>query len=74
MSRTIQLPEEILQQAEALAAREGISVEELISAALTEQFASSEYVRRRAERVSAERFRAALDRIPDTEPDTHDRL
>ena len=34
MSRTISLPEEILRQAEELAARERISVEELVSAAL----------------------------------------
>jgi hypothetical protein len=41
MSRTNSLPEEILRQAEALAACEHISVEELVSAALVEQFAGS---------------------------------
>jgi len=47
MSRTNSLPEEILRQAEALAAREHISVEELVSAALAEQFAGAKYLRRR---------------------------
>jgi hypothetical protein len=74
MSRTISLPEEILRQAEELAARERISVEELVSAALSEQFASAEYLRRRGERASVERFRAALDQIPDAEPEPQDRL
>ena len=74
MSRTISLPEEILRKAEELAAREHISLEELVAAALSEQFAGAEYLRRRAERASAGRFRAALDQIPHCEPEPHDRL
>jgi hypothetical protein len=72
--RDLSLPEEIVRQAEELAAREHVSVEELVSAALAEQLAGAEYVRRRGERASVERFRAALDQIPDTEPKPHDRL
>ena len=74
MSKTISLPEEIVRQAEELAAREHVSVEELVSAALSEQFAGVEYLRRRGERASAERFRAALEQIPAAEPEAHDRL
>jgi hypothetical protein len=74
VSRTISLPDEILRKAEELAAREQISVEELVSAALSEQFAGAEYLRRRGERASTERFRSALDQIPDTEPEPYDRL
>ena len=74
MSRTISLPEEIVRLAEELAAREHVSVEELVSAALSEQFVGAEYLRRRGERASVERFRAALDQIPDTEPEPHDQL
>ena len=74
MSRTISLPEEILRRAEELAAQEHVSVEELVSAALSEHLAGSEYLRRRGQRASVERFRAALDRIPDAEPEPHDRL
>jgi hypothetical protein len=64
MAFTISLPDEILSKAEELAAREQISLEELVVAALSEQFAGVEYLRRRGERVSAERFRAALGQIP----------
>ena len=74
MSRTVSLPEEILRQAEELAEREHVSVEELVSAALSEQFAGAEYLRRRSERANVERFRAALDQIPDAEPEPYDRL
>jgi len=74
MNRTISLPEEIVRQAEDLAAQEHVSVEEFVSSALSEQFAGAEYLRRRGERASVERFRAALDRIPNTEPEPHDRL
>jgi len=56
------------------AAREQISLEELVSDALSEKFAGAEYLRRRAARASAESFRAALDQIPDTEPEPWDRL
>jgi hypothetical protein len=72
--KAVSLPEEIVRQAEELAALEHISVEELVSAALSEQAAAAEYLRRRGERVSLETFRAALDRIPDAEPEPHDRL
>jgi predicted transcriptional regulator len=39
MAFTISLPDEILSKAEELAAREQISLEELVVAALSEQFA-----------------------------------
>jgi hypothetical protein len=73
MALTISLPDEILRKAEELAARERISLEELVVAALSEQFAGVEYLRRRAERASAERFKAALDQIPEEEPEPRDR-
>jgi hypothetical protein len=74
VSRTISLPEEIVRLAEELAARQHVSVEEFVAAALSEQFACADYLRRRGERASAERFREALDQIPDSEPEPQDRL
>jgi hypothetical protein len=74
MALTISLPDEILRKAEELAARERMSLEELVVAALSEQFAGIEYLRRRGERANAERFRAGLDQIPDAEPEPYDRL
>ena len=65
MHLTIPLPDEILRKAEELAARDHLSLEELVIAALSEHLAGVEYLRERGERASAERFRAALGQIPD---------
>ena len=74
MSRTISLPEELLKKAEELAARENLSVEEFLSAKLSEQFADLEYLKQRADRASTEKFQGALRRIPDVEPEDFDRF
>src|SRR4051794_9813595 len=65
MNRIISLPEELLQKAEELAAREHLPVEQYLSATLAEQFAGLEYLKQRADRASDEKFRAALRTIPD---------
>jgi hypothetical protein len=74
MSRSISLPDELFRKAEELAALERMSVEELVSAALSEQIAAAEYLRRRGQRASLERFRMALGQIRDAEPEPQDRL
>jgi hypothetical protein len=74
MNRSISLPEDVLRKAAELAAREHLSMEEFVAAALSEQFAAREYLQRRAERANPSRFRAALDQIPDVEPEERDRL
>ena len=74
MSRTISLPEELLKKTELLAARENLSVEEFLSAKLSEQFADPEYLKQRADRANTEKFQAALRHIPDVEPEDLDRF
>jgi hypothetical protein len=74
MNRTISLPEELLKKAEELAARERLSVEEFLSARLSEQFAGLEYLKQRADRASTEKFQVALRQIPDVEPEEYDRF
>jgi hypothetical protein len=59
MNQTISLPEGLLKKAEELAAFEHLSVEQFLSAKLSEQFAGLDYLRQRAERPSDEKFRAA---------------
>jgi hypothetical protein len=63
-----------MRQAEELAAFERVSVEEFVSAKLSEQFAGLNYLKRRAERASIDKFRAALLHIPDVEPEESDRF
>jgi hypothetical protein len=74
MSKSISLPDEILQKAAELAAQEHVSIEEFVAVALSEQFAGREYLKARAARARRERFQAAMGQIPDVEPDEHDRL
>ena len=74
MSRSVLLPDEIYQKAAELARGERVSVDELVSGALAEQFAGREYLRSRAARASRQKFLAALDQVPDIEPEDHDRL
>jgi hypothetical protein len=72
--RSIALPEDILQKAAELAAKDRVSLEEFVSAAVSEQLAGREYLHHRAKLAVRERFQAALDQIPDIEPDESDRL
>jgi hypothetical protein len=74
MNRTISLSEDLLRQADELAAFEHVSVEQYLAAKLTEQFAELDYLKERAGRASAEKFRAALLHIPDVEPEECDRF
>src|SRR5207248_6423894 len=72
MNRTISLPDDLLKKAEELASFERLSLEEFLSARLSEQFAGLDYLKKRAERASDEKFRNALRYVPDVEPDEHD--
>jgi hypothetical protein len=74
MSRTISLPDDLLKKAEELASFEHLSLEDFVHARLSEQFADLEYLKRRAEHASDQKFRAALRLIPDVEPDEFDRF
>ena len=74
MSQSVSVPDEIYRKAEELASVEKVSVDELVSAALAEQFAAREYLQKRAARASRDKFLAALHQVPDVAPEDHDRL
>ena len=74
MSKSVVLPDDIYEKASQLAAADQVSVNDFISAALAEQLAAHEYLRKRGSRATREKFLAALEQIPDIEPDEHDRL
>jgi hypothetical protein len=74
MNRTISLPEDLLKKADEVAAFEHLSVEQFLSARLSEQFAGLDYLRQRAECASDEKFRASLRQIPDVTPEDYDRI
>ncbi len=71
------IPEPVLRQAEELAEREHISLEQLISLAVTQAvgiWSNESYLSLRAKRGDREAFLKALEQVPDVEPAEHDRL
>ena len=76
MTLHIELPDAITRQARELAAREHITVDNLIAAALTAQLDHTPHrptIAERAARVDWQKVDAILARVPATEPATEDR-
>lgn len=74
---SVRLPDSLHQRVRELAAREGISINQLIATALAEKMSAlmtADYLEERARRGSRVKFLAALAQVPDVEPEPHDRL
>jgi len=74
MSKIVVVPEDLYNKAAAVAAKDRVSIEEFISAAVANHLASREYIESRARLFSREDFEKALKEIPDVEPEEHDLL
>ena len=73
----LSIPESLYEQVKALAAKEGVSVNDFVSMALVEKVATLEtvgYLEERAKRGNREKLLAVLAKAPDVEPEEHDRL
>jgi hypothetical protein len=74
---SIRLPQSLHERVRELAAREGVSINQLIAAALGEKMSAlmtADYLEARARRGTCEKFLAALDQVPDVDPESQDRL
>lgn len=74
---SLRLPNSLHERARELARREGISINQLVSAALAEKMSAlltEEYLETRARRGSRARYLAALAHVPAVEPDPDDVL
>lgn len=74
MSKSIVVPDNLYERAVQIAAKDHVSVEEFVSAALASRVAAREQMDARAGLFSREEFERALDQVPDVEPDANDRL
>jgi 23S rRNA G2445 N2-methylase RlmL len=77
MNITANIPDALYQQVEALAKRENISVEQLLTIALSAQVSAwmtKDYIEEKAKRGSWENFQQVLKKVPDVEPQACDRL
>ncbi|MDT5123412.1 MAG: hypothetical protein QOC96_2894 [Acidobacteriota bacterium] len=71
------VPDSLLKQVRELAEKEGVTLEQFISSAIAEKAAAwitVEYLEQRAARSSEKKFREALSKVPDIEPDDEDRM
>ncbi len=74
---SLRLPESLHATARALAEQEEISLNQLITLALAEKISAlttEEYLGQRAARGSRKKFRQALNRVANVEPEEQDRL
>ena len=73
----LNLPQSMHEQVEALAQKEGISINEFIMLAVAEKLATlatADYLAERAKRGSREKLLAVLAKAPDVEPEDYDKL
>jgi len=74
---SIRLPESIHTRIKVLAKRENISINQLITTALAEKLSAldtEEYLKERAKLGDRSKFKKALSKVADVEPDECDRL
>jgi hypothetical protein len=74
MTITLTLPDDLYQRVLEVAGRHDVSAERIATAALAEQMAQWARIEALAAKSSKERFLAAMDRVPDVEPASEDRL
>ncbi len=74
---SVRLPDSFHKRLRQLAERENISMNQLIMTALAEKLSALDtesYLEERAGKASKKRFRQALKKVPDIEPEPEDRL
>ncbi len=73
----VNIPESLHRRAQSLAKDDGVPLDQFIATALAEKVAvldADSYIRARAARGSREKFDRVLSKVPDVEPEEHDRL
>ena len=74
---SLRLPEALHKYAKELARQQGVSMNQLITTALAEKMSAlstETYLEERARRGSRKKFEQALAKVPDVEPEEHDRM
>ncbi len=74
---SLRLPDSLHKQARKVAAKESVSINQLITLALAEKLSAlmtEEYLEERAKRGSRKKFARAMSKVPKVEPEENDRL
>ena len=73
----VNIPESLHRRATSLAQDDGVPLDQFIATALAEKVAvldADSYIGERAARGSREKFDRVLAKVPDVEPEAHDRV
>lgn len=73
----VQLPDSLYKQIESLAARENVSIEQLVAIALSAQVSAwltKGYLEEKVKSGSWEKFQQVLNKVPNVEPEEYDKL
>jgi len=73
----VELPGFLLSHVRELAEKEGVTLEQFIASALAEKMAAwktDAYLKERATRGDRSKFQAAMNNVPEVEPEPTDRL
>lgn len=74
---SVRIPKSLHEQLREMANEEGVSINQFVTLAIAEKIATLttiEYLEKRAQRGSREKLLAVLDKVPDVEPEEHDKL
>ncbi|MCH8557960.1 MAG: type II toxin-antitoxin system HicB family antitoxin [Balneolia bacterium] len=74
---SVRLPESVHRKLKEMAEKEGVSMNQLISLAVSEKLSSLmtvDYLNERARQANLSDFRKLLDKVPDSEPEPFDKL
>ncbi|MBF0275121.1 MAG: toxin-antitoxin system HicB family antitoxin [Nitrospinae bacterium] len=74
---SLRLPDSIHETAKEIAKKDHISVNQFVATAVAEKISAlvtEEYLEKRADRSSKERFNDIMSRVPDIEPEEHDKF
>jgi hypothetical protein len=73
----VQIPDSLHQSLFDLASRDGISIDQFISAAIAEKLSAlmtENYLKERARKGDRLKYEAILAKVPDVEPEPYDRI
>ena len=74
---SVRLPESLHKKIKELAEREGVSMNQFITLAVSEKMSALltvDYLKKRAEQASKQNFMHIMDQVPDVEPEDYDKL
>jgi predicted transcriptional regulator len=74
---SVRLPESLHKKIKELAQKEGVSMNQFITLAVSEKMSALltiDYLKERAEKASKQNFENIMNQVPDVEPEDYDKL